>query len=284
MDVFLSYSRNDSNFVLRLAGSLREKGVKIWLDQTDIPTGNRWDTEIEKALANCHTILVVLSPDSTNSQNVLDEVSYALEEGKRIIPILFKKSVIPFRLRRFQYTDFTADFDDAIYKLLEHFELPKPKSKPQIQVNEAPKSASIIDTGKIEKASNLERAALKIDKISHSLKRLISEGGDGNYAIFLINSEKNYYMQAKAEKGDNKIYVEIVGNSYLAHKDRLTQNKINLIMELGWEGKKEENFGRFFEVVPADKFDHAINAIAMILEVVFGVKSEKDIKIELALE
>lgn len=300
MKVFLSYSRNDSDFVLKLAGSLREKGVDIWLDQTDIPVGNRWDVEIEKALENCNTILVVLSPDSVNSQNVLDEVSYALEEGKRIIPVLYKKSAIPFRLRRFQYTDFTIDFDQAISRLLDNFDIPKSQSKPQPQVQTQPQSKLKsqrqpkpttqlqgqlkVDLSKTEKESNLKKVNLKTDKIAHSLKRITSEGGNGNFVIFLIDSGKNYYMQAAAIKGAVEVFVEIVGNSVLASKDRLTQDQINIIKELGWEGDKGQNFSRSFEVVPANKFDHAINTIARVLEEVFGVKSEKEIEIQLTLE
>ena len=43
---------------------------------------------------------VVLSPRSVTSQNVMDEVSYALEEGKRVVPIVCEDCKVPFRLRR----------------------------------------------------------------------------------------------------------------------------------------------------------------------------------------
>jgi len=34
---FFSYSRADSEFVLKLATDLRNAGIDIWLDQLDIP-------------------------------------------------------------------------------------------------------------------------------------------------------------------------------------------------------------------------------------------------------
>jgi hypothetical protein len=43
---FFSYSRQDSEFVLRLAKDLREAGAAIWLDQLDIEPGQRWDTTV----------------------------------------------------------------------------------------------------------------------------------------------------------------------------------------------------------------------------------------------
>ncbi|WP_418318164.1 toll/interleukin-1 receptor domain-containing protein [Piscinibacter sakaiensis] len=116
--IFFSYSRSDSNFVLKVARALRSEGRDVWVDQLDIPKGARWDVEVEKALKASGCLLVVLSPASTNSQNVLDEVSYALEERRKVLPILLQPTNIPFRLKRLQYIDFTGDFDAAYRQLV----------------------------------------------------------------------------------------------------------------------------------------------------------------------
>src|SRR4051812_48640951 len=104
---FFSYSRVDEEFVLKLATELRAIGVKVWLDQLDILAGERWDRAIEKALANCQGLIGVLSPESLASDNVMDELSYALEEGKLVVPLLLRPCAIPLRLRRVQYADFS---------------------------------------------------------------------------------------------------------------------------------------------------------------------------------
>jgi hypothetical protein len=70
---FFSYSRKDSEFVLRLAKDLRHAGAVVWLDQLDIKPGEHWDGAVEKALATCDRMLVILSPDSVNSTNVMDD-------------------------------------------------------------------------------------------------------------------------------------------------------------------------------------------------------------------
>ena len=41
--LFFSYSRADGEFVLKLASDLRAAGIDLWLDQEDIPPGERWD-------------------------------------------------------------------------------------------------------------------------------------------------------------------------------------------------------------------------------------------------
>lgn len=115
---FFSYARRDSEFVLKLAKELREAGAILWLDQLDILGGQRWDRAIEEALGACQGMIVVLSPESLASNNVMDEVSYALEAGKLVVPILLRSGTIPFRLRRVQHVDFTAGYDTGFAQLL----------------------------------------------------------------------------------------------------------------------------------------------------------------------
>jgi TIR domain-containing protein/uncharacterized protein DUF1566 len=116
--LFFSYSRDDAEFVLRLADDLRAAGVDLWLDQQDIAPGERWDRAVEEALKSSGCLLVVLSPVSAASQNVLDEISYALDHGKRIVPVLYKDCDVPFRLRRLQYIDFRSSYDKSLAQLV----------------------------------------------------------------------------------------------------------------------------------------------------------------------
>ena len=107
MTTFISYSRANSEFAVRFARDLRNAGFDIWLDQLDIPKGSRWDDEVEKALESSSTFMIVLAPQSIEWQNVKDEIAYAIDAGKHILPVLLQPCKIPFRLRRFQFVDFT---------------------------------------------------------------------------------------------------------------------------------------------------------------------------------
>jgi len=112
---FLSYSRVNQDFALKLAEELKSEGFDIWFDQLDIPPGARWDTEIEKALEEADIFMVIITPDSAKSDNVLDEIGYAIDTGKRILPVLLEAAALPLRLRRFQYVDFTSkSFNEGI--------------------------------------------------------------------------------------------------------------------------------------------------------------------------
>ena len=126
LQYFFSYARKDAAFVLRLAKELREVGINLWLDQLDILGGQHWDRAVEEALQTCQGMIAVLSPDALASNNVMDEVSYALEGRKIVIPILLHSCIIPFRLRRLQYIDFAADYQTGFAQLLRALRIDQP--------------------------------------------------------------------------------------------------------------------------------------------------------------
>jgi TPR repeat protein len=123
---FFSYSREDSEFALRLAQDLKAAGANVWLDQLELVPGHPWDNAIEDALLAAPLMLVVLSPTSVKSENVRDEISYALKQGKTVIPVLYMECVIPLRLERKQHIDFRHDYALGLAHLLKCLEVTEP--------------------------------------------------------------------------------------------------------------------------------------------------------------
>ena len=120
---FISYSREDSEFALRLARDLKAAGALVWLDQLDIQPGHAWDSSIEKALLEATRMLLVLSPASVKSENVRNEISFALEEKKIIVPVLHRDCAIPLQLHRIQRVDFRTDYAGGLRALLLHLDV-----------------------------------------------------------------------------------------------------------------------------------------------------------------
>ncbi len=117
--LFFSYSRNDAAaFATQLAKDLGNEGFDVWIDQQDIRAGMEWDLEIEKALENCDCLLFIESEKSVASNNVLDEVYYALGQNKKVIPVIYHDSKTPFRLQRLQHIDFTKDYKAGLADLV----------------------------------------------------------------------------------------------------------------------------------------------------------------------
>ena len=108
---FVSYSRKDSDFALKYAGNLKSD-FDLWLDQWDIPhlvEGDAdWDRAIHNAILECSHFLIILSPQSVQSKEVLAELRFALNKGKTIIPVLYQSCEVPRQLLSTQYIDFAA--------------------------------------------------------------------------------------------------------------------------------------------------------------------------------
>ena len=122
---FISYSGADArDFAFRLHDAL-EAGpphIPAWLDRRDITTGQDWDTEIEKGIRDCTSLLFVMSEDRVEDRSVCKlEWTRALRYKKPIVPLLFKRGAVPpFRLESRQHIDFTGSFDQALAKLRNH--------------------------------------------------------------------------------------------------------------------------------------------------------------------
>ena len=112
---FISYSTINKEFTTKFVKSLRAGGYPVWFDLLDIPTGSRRDDEVKQALRECSTFVVILTPQSIASENVKDEINYAIDQDKHILPVLLEACDVPLRLRRFQYVDFmTKSFEEGI--------------------------------------------------------------------------------------------------------------------------------------------------------------------------
>lgn len=111
---FLSYSRTDEQFALRFARDLQAQGVSVWVDQFDIRPSEHWDRAIERAVQRCGGLIVILSPRSVASDNVADEISFAIESGKKVLPILIERCTVPLRITRMHLIDATTDYDRAL--------------------------------------------------------------------------------------------------------------------------------------------------------------------------
>ncbi|MDZ4797640.1 MAG: toll/interleukin-1 receptor domain-containing protein [Bryobacteraceae bacterium] len=116
--VFVSYAREDSKVALRLAADLKARRANVWIDQLDIHPGQQWDREVERALRECHELLAILSPASVESNNVMDEIAFAIDEGKTVIPVVVAECQVPFRLRRRQYIDLRSDYESGLQSLV----------------------------------------------------------------------------------------------------------------------------------------------------------------------
>ena len=84
---FISYSREDAALQSRIVAELRGRGINVWVDVEHlIPGSPAWEREIERSIRGAKGVIVLLSPDSNNSEWVRREISFAEQNEKRIFP------------------------------------------------------------------------------------------------------------------------------------------------------------------------------------------------------
>jgi len=89
-DLFISYSRRDLDFVMRLHDELKKNNRNLWIDLEDIPPTAEWLEEIYNGIENANTFVFVISPDSVTSDVCKLEIEHAIQNGKRLVPILHR--------------------------------------------------------------------------------------------------------------------------------------------------------------------------------------------------
>jgi tetratricopeptide (TPR) repeat protein len=126
-EVFVSYSRNDSDFARHLNNELQLIGKTTWFDQESIATGANFQKEIYRGIENSDNFLFLISPQAIDSIYCEEEVSYAATLNKRFVTVLSepldaetmtKFKALP-KLSEVQWIDFhKQEFNKAFYELL----------------------------------------------------------------------------------------------------------------------------------------------------------------------
>ena len=89
---FISYSTKDEDFAQRLHSRMHEKGLRVWYSPKDIKGGQKLHEQIDQAIRGYEKLLLVLSPNSMNSEWVKTEIRKArkieIKEGQqKLFPI-----------------------------------------------------------------------------------------------------------------------------------------------------------------------------------------------------
>ncbi len=121
--VFVSHSSQDRKFVEReIISKLEKNGIKTWYSKVDIQTASEWHQSIIHGLESCNWFILVMSPRSSNSEWVKDEVHWAIDKRpSRVIPILMEDcnfNDFHIRLARIQYIDFRKPTEELTIKLI----------------------------------------------------------------------------------------------------------------------------------------------------------------------
>lgn len=120
--VFISYSRQDREFVEKLTDALSAAGIETWTDVSNIAPGQNWQVEIEQGLLNAEVFLYIASQNTSTSKWMEQELLAFARGSGRIVPLIVDdagENSLPIALRDYQWADFRVDFDVALHRLIE---------------------------------------------------------------------------------------------------------------------------------------------------------------------
>ena len=132
--VFISYVREDSVAVDRIAAALRDAAAEVWLDRTSLVGGDPWELRIRRAIRDGDYFVACFSPASVHRERsymrtelliAIEELRLRPQDGRWFIPVVLGDCSIPDypigggqTLQKFHYLDFSQDWDAAIRQLL----------------------------------------------------------------------------------------------------------------------------------------------------------------------
>lgn len=110
--VFISYRRKDTPHEAFLISKDIRHALgedSVFMDASSISPGDQWPQEIQSALKTAETVIVIIGPkwlhidNSGSGQRCIDdpdnwvrkEVTFALKENKRVIPVLVNGAKMP---------------------------------------------------------------------------------------------------------------------------------------------------------------------------------------------
>jgi len=121
--IFISYARRDIDFAQKIVDALAENNLDTWIDLKSIPKGENWEKEIDRGIEEADAFLFLISPDSVKAEGCEREIKHAVNNGKRILPIVIRdtnREIIPTEISKRNWIfcrDGQDDFNKAIKEI-----------------------------------------------------------------------------------------------------------------------------------------------------------------------
>lgn len=106
-DIFVSYAREDRDWVARFSKELcSSTGCKVWWDRSILP-GQQFDEAIERAMGEAACVVVVWSKQSVGSRWVRAEAREACRR-EVLVPVRTESVILPLEFSSFETQDLSA--------------------------------------------------------------------------------------------------------------------------------------------------------------------------------
>lgn len=267
--IFISYSRKDSNFVSVIGTALIGEGYSVWFDQTALDVGDRWREEIVAGIRDCKAFVLVLSENSVDSTEVAKELSLAEEHKKAIFPLMWGETQISdrlaYQLAGLQFAQFRlGESEKGLKRLMDG--LAKAGIRPEKRASDSLQSSCF---GRDSQLSALEDAmSAAIDNRSAEVRFVTGTSGAGKTVLveeFIQRAVDRYetlvagFGRCSARTGP--------GDPYAPFKDvltLLTGDLANRATAVGVCSKNAARLGDRAQATSTALLDHAPDLIGSV--------------------
>jgi len=129
MDVFVSYSGKDIEFIIKMCSILREHGISYWAEYENEESGDNSAAKTVSRISEAKVLLVFVSKNANESKRVMNELNCASMCNKPILPVVIDdvelSPVFEYymgsanRINYSQSKDFVEKFVDMIRSMID---------------------------------------------------------------------------------------------------------------------------------------------------------------------
>lgn len=120
MEVFICYSSHDRQKALTIRAALTEAGISVWQDIDRLRAGARFGIELQQAIRRADAVVVLASKAATARPWVENEVHFAVEERKPIVPLLLEPDVTKMMaIFSLHHIHMYRDWGEGLQKMIE---------------------------------------------------------------------------------------------------------------------------------------------------------------------
>ncbi|MGC2031020.1 MAG: TIR domain-containing protein [Steroidobacteraceae bacterium] len=106
--VFLSYASQDAAAALQLCNALREAGVEVWFDQSELRGGDAWDASIRRQIKACTLFIPIISRHTHTRDEGYFRLEWKLAVDRSHLMVADRPFLLPVVI------DDTSDQDEKV--------------------------------------------------------------------------------------------------------------------------------------------------------------------------
>lgn len=210
-NLFISYSRQNKGLLQFLKKALEDRGISVWIDMEGIRPIAEWRNEIKNAIETSEAILIAISASWIESEECQEELKYALELNKKIIPIIVSATQpekIPPQVSKLNWISFVDNkFEAFVEIVIDAFKTDLEWVRHHTELlNKA------VEWKNNDCNDNFVLSGVQFEKYANAVaKNKDTEPKLTNNQIEFLNASKNHYLSTSVKKSARRARTQVLG-------------------------------------------------------------------------